>query len=142
MKKTSLDVVDILISVVMNSDLLTGPFKITGSLYKNRRPINSDKEDIVVNSLPINHEEIQEGVLNINIYVPNLSLQINGVKDNSQADYARLKQLTAIASELLDEVWDQSGNWTFNIQQDNTFEDSNNQHYQNLRIEFYSPNNN
>lgn len=142
MKKTVLDSINILYQYIAISELMTGPHKPNGGLYKVQRPVNSISEDVVINSLPLNHEDIQEGVLNVNIYVPNLVLELNGITDNSQPNYKRITELSAIASNVLDDVWEASADYTFNIQQDNLFEDTNNQHYINFRIEFYSPNNN
>src|SRR5690606_9469894 len=113
-----------------------GLTKISGGIYKYQRPMNSDKEDIVINSLPMNNEVIQEGVLNINIYVPNISIEQNGVIDNSMPDTARLKTLCEIATQNLKEVWSDDGEYHFELQQENLYQDDNNQHYINLRVMF------
>ena len=140
MTKTSLDALDILYRIVKNSEIIAGSARINGGLYKSQRPINSDKEDVVVNALPMNRNQVQEGLLNLNIYVPNQELTINGVTDLSQPNYTRIAALSAMISTLLNDVWEASADYTFNIQQDTLFADDNNQHYQNFRIEFYSPN--
>jgi hypothetical protein len=59
--------------------------------------MNSDKEDVVINSLPINNSQMQSGVFNVNIHVPNLVLNINGNIDTTQPNHERIKQLTALA---------------------------------------------
>jgi hypothetical protein len=139
---TSLDVVNILYAYIKSSILKTGPKKVNGGLYKFKRPIGSAKEDIIINSLPLNDEQLQEGVFNINIFVPNQSLNLAGtdVTDNSLPNTDRLTELIRMAKQVLSSIDDQSGEYSFNLQQENIIEDTNNQHYINLRLEFYSIN--
>lgn len=141
MKRTSLDAINILYLFIAGSELMTGIHKPNGGLYKQQRPINSVQEDVVINSITLNHLQVQSGVLNVNIHVPNLALAMAGIVDTTQPNFARLTQLGAIASGLLNCVWEPSGEWTFEVQQDNIFEDVNNQYYLNFRINFYSRNN-
>jgi len=139
MSKTSLDVIDFLYPLVKDA-LFNDTEKPNGTLYKNQRLVNSQLEDVVINSLSINREDIQQGVLNVNIYVPNLKISKTGSTDNSQPNMARLKYLAHLLNTyFLGEVWAEDSSYVFNVQQDNIFEDTNNQHYINFRIEFYSP---
>lgn len=143
MSKTSSDVINILFQNIYNSLIFTDLNKPKGDLYKHQRPLNSDKEDIVINSLLLGHDAVQEGVINVNAYVKNLVLTINGNTDNSQPDTSRLTYLSTLINSALgsgNELWEASGNYVFKIQQDNIFQDGNNQHYINFRIEFYSLN--
>ena len=112
---------------------------ITGNVYKNQRPLNSDKIDIVVGSLPVNAEQIQQAVLNVNIHVPNLKLSINGAQDNTQPDLVKLNAVTKLVTiELKDKV---GGDYWFDIQQQTLFaSESANEHYSNIRVNFYSEN--
>lgn len=126
--------------IAIISEFKSGLTKISGGIYKYQRPMNSDKEDIVINSLPMNNEDIQEGILNVNIYVPNLSIDQNGVIDNSMPDTARLKTLCEIAIQNLKEVWAEDGEYNFELQQENLYQDDNNQHYINLRVMFRNVN--
>ncbi|WP_256013110.1 hypothetical protein [Desertivirga xinjiangensis] len=138
--KTSLDALQILYITTKNA-LFYNTSKPNGDIYKQQRPLNSRKEDVVVNGLPLNRDDIQRGVLNVNIYVPNLRLTVNKVTDNSQPNLIRLKELADIFNGyFLNEVWDEHGDYCFKIQQDNIFEDEYNQHYVNFRVEFYSAN--
>lgn len=135
--KTSFDVINILFSHIKNSELVTGAFKVNGGVYKLQRPLNSDKEDIVINALPFNREDLQEGVFNVNIFVKNLSITVSGgLTDNSQPNTSRITKLVQIASEVFSETWADDGSYTFELQQEQVFTDENNQHYINLRIEF------
>lgn len=139
MSKTSLEVVNILYQRVKNGILFSDAKKPNGGLYKFQRPANSVKEDVIINSLPIDRSAVQQGVLNVNTFVPNLVIG----SDNSQPNTARLTELAVLFNQALgegNEVSDIVGDYIFNIQQDNIFSDTNNQHYINFRIEFYSPN--
>jgi hypothetical protein len=127
---------------ITNSVLMKDVKKPNGKLCKYQRPLNSVLEDVVINSLGLNREDVQEGVLNVNIYVPNLILLSNAA-DKSQPDTARLTYLLNLANIALgegEEIWEASGNYCFELQQDNLFQDENNQHYLNLRVEFNSSN--
>ena len=70
---------------------------ITGGIFKNRKPKDSQKEDIVVRALTMNAEQIQEGVINVNIHVPNLKLS----SDSTQPDETRFKAITEIVLAAL-----------------------------------------
>lgn len=45
---------------------------VSGSVYKDRRPINSDVEDVVISVLTTDAGQIQAFVLNVNVYVPDI----------------------------------------------------------------------
>lgn len=139
MSKTSLDVVNILVSYIKNkSTFWSDAKKPNGLVYKLQRPDDSVKEDIVVNSLPLNRRQLQEGVLNVNVFVPNLVFP--NPLDKNQPDTARLTYLINLFNAHFEEFDGENGNYTFKIQQDNTLTDTNNQHYINFRIEFSSTN--
>lgn len=115
---------------------------VSGGIYKLSRPLNSAKEDIVVNSITLNADQLQEGVLNVNIHVPNLTLEIGGVTDNSQPNFSRLKALTDTVVGILIDQWADDGSYNFSVQQPGNpiAEPDINQHYSNIRIEFFSVN--
>jgi hypothetical protein len=146
MSLTSIEVVNVLYQHIKNSVLFSDAKKPNGELKKYQRPANSQKEDVVINGLPNNREVVQEGVLNINIFVKNLDPtqipSLNG--DTSQPDTGRLLYLSKLANQALgsgNEVWNTDGSWCFKLQQDYTEPDEGtNQHYINIRIEFYSIN--
>jgi len=140
MSNTSISALNMLYQHISHSVLMTDAKKPNGKLCKQERPLNSTLEDVVINSLGINREDVQEGVLNVNIFVPNLELPSNP-NDKSQPNMARLLVLATLANEALgngEEVWEEFGNYCFNIQQDQIMQDTNNQHYLNIRVEFYS----
>jgi hypothetical protein len=126
---TSLDALDILYTH-LNGTLLQAANKPNGVLRRFQRPLNSTAEDVILNALPMNRDQLQRAVLNVNIYVKNLALS----GDNTQPDGRRLKELATLANQCITEQW--GTGYQFNVQQDNVFEDANNQHYINLRVEF------
>ncbi len=118
--------------------MFTDAKKPNGILTKSNRPQNSKKEDVVLNALTLTNETVQEGIINMNVYVPNLSLPTDPV-DNTQADWKRLKYLAALAVEAIKETYGEDYN--FGLQQIvGPMEDAGNQHYLNLRIEFNAVN--
>ena len=112
---------------------------ISGKVYKNSRPLNSDKVDVVVGSLPINAEQIQRTVANVNVHVPNLKLSIAGVQDGTQPDTATLKAVTSLViGALTDKVFE---DYYFDVQQQVLFKDeTTDEHYSNIRINFFLEN--
>lgn len=143
MKYTSIEVVNVLFSTIANSLLMTDVKRPNGKLCKFERPLNSMLEDVVINGLGLDRDDVQEGVLNMNIYVSNLKFP-DLPEDKAQPDMARFLYLSKLANVALgegEEVWDESGRYCFVLQQDMPPEpDSNNQHYINFRVEFYLSN--
>lgn len=133
---TTLEAVNIVWRILNDSALKNA---LSGSIYKLKRPLNSAKEDVVVNSLPINSEQLQYGVINVNLHVPNLVITANGAQDYTQPDFVRLKELSATAIPLLTDVWDDG--WHFDVQQHTVIEEAEvNEHFVNIRLEFYAVN--
>lgn len=133
--KTTLDIEDILWSFLKNSSLKTA---ISGGIYKRKRPSASEKEDVVINCLPVNNLQLQSAVANVNIHVPNKVQNISGIQD-PMPDHARLKALGNEAVSLLVDQWD--SDYNFDVQQQNVFEDEDGKsHYVNIRLDFYSIN--
>jgi len=46
---------------------------LTGSIRLNIRKLGSTKEDVVINTLYWDADQVQEGILNINVHVPNVT---------------------------------------------------------------------
>jgi hypothetical protein len=126
------DEVDIVWTKLNNSSLKTA---ITGAIYKNRRPAGSDKEDIVINALPVNNADIQQGIVNVNIHVPNLTVSANGTVDNNIPNHTRLKELTVMALAILADNWEEGIN--YDVQQQNLLmDDTGTDHFVNIRLLF------
>jgi len=141
---TSIEVVNVLFQHIENSVLVNSLKKPNGKLCKYQKPLNSELEDVVINGLPLVKGDVDEAVLNVNIYVPNLKLPDNN-PDRSQPDTARLLVLAKLGNQAFadgadedGEIWDEAGQYCFKYQQDTVMDDVNNMHYINFRIEFYS----
>jgi hypothetical protein len=133
--KTTLDLVDIIWSAVNASALKAA---INGGVYKHKRVLNSTKEDVVINALPITAEQIQNGIVNVNIHVPNLKVQTAAGVDD-QPNHTRLKALATIAVGVLEDTW--ADEYNFDVQQQILIEDKEaNDYYINIRLEFFNVN--
>lgn len=132
--KTTLDVVDAIFNALKGSTLEN---VISGSIYKHRRVLNSKKEDVVINSLPINNEQLQQCVANVNIHVPDVTFKVDGNVEY-QPDHTRLLELAAEAVQSL-EAWE--SDYHFDVQQQSIIqEESAKEHFINIRLNFYSIN--
>jgi hypothetical protein len=133
--KTTLDTDDVLYDLLKNSSLKSA---ITGKVYKRQRPVNSNLEDVVINSLPITNEQLQQCVSNVNVFVPNEKITVGETVD-SVANEARLKQLVALAVTVLTDGI--NGQFTWDIQQQTLIKDDESEsHYINIRIQFFVSN--
>lgn len=65
--RTTLDVTSILFGLVNVSDVKS---LINGGIYKDERPLNSDKQDIVCVSTTVDADSIQDGVGYVNFHCP------------------------------------------------------------------------
>lgn len=126
--RTQFDAINLIYSAINASPLKTA---INGAIYKFKRP-TSAKEDIVINSLVLGNTNFQEGVFNVNIYVPNIT--VNGA---SLPNTARLGQLEVLGNSLFEHITSQD----YSIYKESTslFEEvSINQNYINFRLIFKS----
>ena len=95
----SIDTDDTLFQILNASAALKA--ELTGGIYVlGERPDGSEKEDIVVNNIFINHTIPQTGTSNVNIHVPDMTLTIGG-KQQYKANRERLRTLTALTLEAL-----------------------------------------
>lgn len=133
--KTGLDMVSDAFSILNVTDVTT---IITGNLYKLARPKNSQLEDIVINALPITGEQLQKGVFNVNVHVPNLSnIVIAGASDNRQPDVTRLGEISKIVVEKLRDVV--GTDFHFSAQTGGLpIQDDDYTWYMNIRVTYYS----
>jgi len=76
---------------------------INGKIYIDKRP-TTDKEDIVINSLTMNGEFMQNGVFNVNCYVPNIEVTTNGTKIQ-MPNKKRLKEIASDVYSKLKEIY-------------------------------------
>jgi hypothetical protein len=97
--KTTFDTDTILFSLLRQSPVSDA---ISGGIYVgDDRPDDSVKEDIVVNSITLTQDFWpQIGTSNVNIFVPDKNVQING-KKQLQANRTRLEALSEMVIETL-----------------------------------------
>lgn len=133
--KTTLEIIDILYQVLNVADVKAA---ITGGVYKASRPMNSKAIDVVIGCLPTNNLQLQTAVANVNIHVPNLTINVGGVQDTSQPDFAKLRTLSALVISKLE--GGTSTHW-FEVQQQNIFAEHDlREHYSNIRVNFFAIN--
>lgn len=135
---TTLTAVDIVLQQLVTSPIKTA---ITGGIYK-KRPLNSQLEDVIINSPTINAGQLQEGLVNVNVHVPNIVISVGGVQDPTQPNTLRLQQLVDMAVTVLADAWKDGGDVNFTVQQISGLieESENNSHYVNIRLLFYAVN--
>jgi len=117
MKKTVFDGNQWILELLNQSNVKT---IITGKIYKGKRPIGSIKEDIVINSLPMTNDYLQNGVFNVNCYVPYLSVNINGTTQN-MPDNVRLEAIAKAVYPVFDEVY--KDDYNISVENHTTFEE-------------------
>ena len=85
---------------VSSNTLLTGEIRII-----NRR-LNSDTEDIVINTIVTSAEQLTEGYFNINTHVPNLKNQQSSnptVIDSTQPNIGRMEEIGFTLMRVIDD---------------------------------------
>ena len=107
MKKTVLDgkqwILELLLKAGINN-------VISGKIYKDKRPADSQKEDIVINSLTMTNHFLQNGVFNVNCYVPMIEIKANNGIVQKQKNAKRLKEISDAVYSALSEVWEDEFN--------------------------------
>lgn len=78
-------------------------FMITGQIRNNMRVLNSSKEDIIITTLFWDADQIQSGIITINIFVPNLIQQVGNSVDRTQPNIPRYLELSSIVVGVLDD---------------------------------------
>jgi hypothetical protein len=126
--RTQFDAINILYLAINASPL---KMAINGAIYKIKRP-TSAKEDVVINSIVLGGSNFQEGVFNVNIYVPNIT-----VSGASLPNTARLNELETLGNGLFDNITAQD--YMIYKESASIFEEvSINQHYINFRLNLKS----
>jgi hypothetical protein len=97
--KQTYDTDAIIFGILKASTQLTSA--ISGGIYAGQRPDNSEKEDIVVNTINLTQEfQPQIGTSNVNIHVPDKLQTVGGVQMKIE-DRVRLKLLSGYVLEAL-----------------------------------------
>lgn len=100
--KTSFDTDAILYRILKDSPAKAA---INGDIYyTGDRPDDSEKEDIEINSVTLTQDYLpQLGKSNVNIYVPDIMVRING-KDQKKVNRTRLNELAKMAINSIKEA--------------------------------------
>lgn len=111
---------------------------ITGGIYLFERPQNSDKIDVVLNTLALTTAQLQNGIFNVNIHCPNLKdVVINGVTDNTQPDVYSMASIGKVVTELLKDY--NGTDFKLDVQTPGLpIRDSDSTWYLNIRVNYYS----
>lgn len=107
---------------------------ISGKVYrKGMRPPESDKEDIVVKFLSGLDEQVQSGIVVLNIYVPDISIRSRGAKVEN---IKRIDELEELAVSFIEE----NDSNEYDLEKDGTPKsleaESIEQHFISVRIKF------
>lgn len=134
MKTSSEQVINKLYSALQHSALKNA---VSGSLYKSGlRPLNQVAEDIVVNFVSGTADQIQEGVANVNVFVPDIDNGAGALVQNT----ARCRALEVVANTWADTLASaDSEGYRFELDsmvETMQYEDKK-QHFINLRLKFY-----
>ena len=138
MRKTAEEIEEDVFKLVKASAIAA---EITGGVYRNgARPFDSKNEDVVVIFLAGIDGQKQAGVVNINVFVPD----IDSGNELLVKDIARCKEIGGILRDFKESLMQSKLNTSRNgywfIQSGDmirTFEEKDiNQHYVNLRLEF------
>ena len=101
MIRTDIDIKDAIYEWIADTDLAT---EITGEIYKDKRPLNSDKEDVIIAVIGRDARQIQEAIVNVNVYVADLRRGKEAIED-----IARLRTLCSLCANLFE--YSHFGDW-------------------------------
>lgn len=112
MAKTAKQVQTDIIELIRNSELAAD---ISGEVYRNGyRPRDSRLEDIIVTFTTGLPDEIQTGVVTINVYVPDIDPYGNGVLVE---DGERTEALEILSQKWVDSLMGSGTNYVFKLRQ-------------------------
>jgi len=112
---------------------------ITGNLIVGSVVGDFTKENVTINSLTLGSGDIQRGIVNVNIHVPDISVTVGG-KTTKQRNNERLKTLTEMVAEVLMSNG-YSSTYNFWLDEESAFTvfkntDGIDNHFANIKIQF------
>ncbi|TDX83988.1 hypothetical protein [Epilithonimonas xixisoli] len=119
---------------------------ISGKIYKEGfRPTNSKKEDVCISTISLTQDNPQVGLFNINIYTKALKQKIEGA-DEYVPDSVKLSEIADTVRNLIENelISGDFKDCSFNIVGQKTIENqdsTNKEYYQNIRLQFFIPQN-
>jgi len=96
MKHSEIDIKDLVFGIIKKSSISSS---ISGKVYKDKRPMNSKKEDMVISVLASDSEQVQQFTVTANLYVQDVRRENEYVENTP-----RLRELCSICSQELDRV--------------------------------------
>jgi hypothetical protein len=136
--KTTIDIVDILWKLLNSNSSLTTDQK--GKRYKHSRPVGSTGEDIVINSLPVDNNLLQQALANVNVYAGNQSVTM-GAAESQEPDTKRLNMLAKKVITIINDHYDLEKEIGFDVQQMVLINDEQTgEWYYNIRVTTYNLN--
>jgi hypothetical protein len=112
---------------ILNVDQVTD--LLSDGIYRLKRGETSRGSCIVIGSLAKVEDVVSEGVLNVNIFAPNLS-------DNS-VDEAKLEEITLNVVELIEAYDNQTNYMIFEIESQELLAEDREESFVNLRVTFF-----
>ncbi len=97
MKISEIEIKDLFYELLSDSTLKGGEGSISGGIYKDQRPINSELEDAIISVLSSTSSQIQGAIVNINIYVPDIIREDEPIENTP-----RLRELCRLCLDMLD----------------------------------------
>lgn len=94
-----IDAIDEVIGILYDAPIAN---VITGEIGTDR-PLNSTKEDVTVNALPLSGSQLQRAVINVNLHVPNLKRSLGSGVDSYIVNRPRFRELVTLVQEALNE---------------------------------------
>lgn len=109
-----------------------------GDVFVGESPENYDSENITINTINVRHGKPQTGTSNINIHVPDVLIEVDGV-EQYVADENRINDIVSVVVAVLESaVVTEFG---FKITNESTIENGH-EHYVNLRLDWVTSGNN
>lgn len=105
---------------------------INGKIYKDKRPSDVKTEDIVINAISVDNQFLQDGVFNVNCYVPFREEVINGVKQYFPNN-ERLKEVFEAINPMLENQYEEEFNCDI-VNHQNFDEEQEKSSYINFRV--------
>ena len=129
--KTSFEILNLIFPILNVANVTS---LISGEVYRTRRPVNSDSQDITIQVLSIveTNDVVQEAIVNINIFIKNIrSDDYAGLPDET-----KLKTVADAVIIELDGYSDTSTYFNFDIIWMNSLPDEDNKKdsYYNIRL--------
>ncbi|MBE8712538.1 hypothetical protein [Sphingobacterium hungaricum] len=103
--KTAVQAMNDIKNVLEMADVITNT-SLTGEIRLMNRRLNSEKEDIVINTIVTSAEQVTEGYFNVNTHVPNLKNQPSGnptATDSTQPNIVRMQEIGSTLMEVVDD---------------------------------------